>query len=109
MVGSLFFRLGQTVSDARNFYGAAFMVVLFMSMGTMPQISVVVAQKGVWLKHRDSLLYPCYAHGLVGWRTCGQGTAGQRDSRDAGCGLLGCMLFAACVRGAKPACRSAAT
>jgi ABC-type multidrug transport system permease subunit len=65
MVGSLFFQLGRSVSDARSFFGAAFMVILFMSMGTMPQIGVVTAQKAVWLKHRDSLLYPGYAHGLV--------------------------------------------
>jgi ABC-type multidrug transport system permease subunit len=65
MVGSLFFRLGHKVNDARNFYGAAFMAVLFMAMGSMPQIGVVMAQKAVWLKHRDSLLYPGYAHGVV--------------------------------------------
>jgi hypothetical protein len=65
MVGSLFFRLTHGVSDARSFYGAAFMVILFMSMGSMPQIGMVMAQKGVSLKHRDSLLYPGYAHGAV--------------------------------------------
>jgi hypothetical protein len=65
MVGSLFFRLGHKVSDARNFHGASFMAVLFMAMGSMPQIGVVMAQKAVWLKHRDSLLYPGYAHGVV--------------------------------------------
>jgi hypothetical protein len=65
MVGSLFFRLGHQVQDARSFHGAAFMAVLFMAMGSMPQIGVVMAQKAVWLKHRDSLLYPGYAHGVV--------------------------------------------
>jgi len=65
MVGSLFFQLGHRVTDARSFYGAAFMTVLFMAMGSMPQIGVVMAQKAVWLKHRDSLLYPGYAHGVV--------------------------------------------
>ncbi|KAF6263806.1 ABC-2 type transporter-domain-containing protein [Scenedesmus sp. NREL 46B-D3] len=65
MVGSLFFRLTHGVSDARSFYGAAFMVILFMSMGSMPQIGMVMAQKGVSLKHRDSLLYPGYAHGAA--------------------------------------------
>lgn len=65
MVGSLFFRLGHRVQDARSFHGAAFMAVLFMAMGSMPQIGVVMAQKAVWLKHRDSLLYPGYAHGVV--------------------------------------------
>ncbi|WIA42005.1 hypothetical protein OEZ86_009302 [Tetradesmus obliquus] len=65
MVGSLFFRLSHGVSDARSFYGAAFMVILFMSMGSMPQIGMVMAQKGVSLKHRDSLLYPGYAHGAA--------------------------------------------
>lgn len=69
MVGSLFFQLGHHVSDARTFYGAAFMAVLFMAMGSMPQIGVVMAQKAVWLKHRDSLLYPGYAHGVVS-RVC---------------------------------------
>lgn len=65
IVGSLFFRLGHGVNDARSFYGAAFMAVLFMAMGSMPQIGVVMAQKGVWLKHRDGRLYPGYAHGVV--------------------------------------------
>eukprot|EP00878_Enallax_costatus_P035871 GHUV01040113.1.p1 GENE.GHUV01040113.1~~GHUV01040113.1.p1 ORF type:complete len:214 (+),score=71.06 GHUV01040113.1:149-790(+) len=65
MVGSLFFQLGHAVGDARSFFGAAFMVILFMSMGSMPQIGVVMAQKGVSMKHRDSLLYPGYAHGAV--------------------------------------------
>lgn len=65
MVGSLFFRLGHRVQDARSFHGAAFMAVLFMAMGSMPQTGVVMAQKAVWLKHRDSLLYPGYAHGVV--------------------------------------------
>lgn len=71
MVGSLFFRLGHKVNDTRSFLGAAFMAVLFMAMGSMPQIGVVMAQKAVWLKHRDSLLYPGFAHGVVsillGW------------------------------------------
>jgi hypothetical protein len=64
-VGSLFFQLGHGVNDARSCFGAAFMAVLFMAMGSMPQIGVVMAQKAVWLKHRDSLLYPGYAHGVV--------------------------------------------
>ena len=52
------------------------MVVLFMSMGSMPQIGVMLAQKAVSLKHRDSLLYPGYAHGAVctsGWAGGGWG------------------------------------
>lgn len=65
MVGSLFWQLGHKVNDARNFCGASFMAILFMTMGSMPQIGVVTAQKAVWLKHRDSLLYPGYAHGVV--------------------------------------------
>lgn len=76
MVGSLFFRLGHGVNDARSFFGASFMVILFMSMGSMPQIGVVMAQKGVSLKHRDSLLYPGYAHGAVSEQGRGAGDVG---------------------------------
>ncbi len=61
LTGSLFFGLGHSPSDARTYFGACFMVALFMMFGAFPQVAIVQEQKTAWYKHRDNRMYPAYA------------------------------------------------
>ncbi|GBF90608.1 ABC transporter G family member protein [Raphidocelis subcapitata] len=64
LVGSLFFRLDFTLSEARSKMGAAFLIVMFLSMGGMIQVAIVLATRGVFYKHRDARFYPAWSYGL---------------------------------------------
>ena len=48
IVGSLFYQLGATPGTLRSFFGAAFLIVMFTSMGGVTQMQPAVATKGVW-------------------------------------------------------------
>ncbi|KAG2439064.1 hypothetical protein HYH02_006591 [Chlamydomonas schloesseri] len=64
ITGSLFFQLGDSVTDARAYFGVSFLAVMFMAMGAMPALPVTLATKGVWEKHRAALFYPAWCHAL---------------------------------------------
>lgn len=45
IVGSLFSGQGHNTSDARNFFGVAFLAVMFLSMGAMPELGITFEMK----------------------------------------------------------------
>ena len=38
IVGSLFYQLGQTANQLRNYFGAGFLIIMFTAMGGMSQV-----------------------------------------------------------------------
>lgn len=66
LIGSLFYRMpGASLQEARTRLGAAFLIVMFISMGGMVQVAVVVATRSVWFKHRGAAFYPAWTHGAA--------------------------------------------
>jgi hypothetical protein len=62
---SLFWQIAPTPQNVRVYYGAFFMVNLFMVMSSMPILAIILDTKAVWFKHRDNLFLPAWAHGVV--------------------------------------------
>mmetsp|Transcript_4643 Transcript_4643/g.13342 ORF Transcript_4643/g.13342 Transcript_4643/m.13342 type:complete len:1521 (-) Transcript_4643:659-5221(-) len=54
IIGSLFWMLDSTYSGARNFFAVSFFSVLFLAMGSMPQMAVTLQQKSVFYKQRGN-------------------------------------------------------
>jgi hypothetical protein len=63
--GSLFYQLSATPDNIRNYFGAIFLIVMFMSMGGMSQMQGQVATKSAWVKMRDNLFYPAWTHAIA--------------------------------------------
>ena len=45
IVGSLFSRQGHDPSEARNYFGVAFLAIMFLSMGAMPELGITFGNK----------------------------------------------------------------
>lgn len=65
VVGSLFFQLQPTSQNVSLFFGAAFLMVMFVSMGVMSGLTTAINTKGVWYKHRDNMFYPAWVHSVA--------------------------------------------
>lgn len=46
----------------RDFFGAMFLMVLFMTFGGMPQLAVSIQNRSVWFKQRDSNMYTALSY-----------------------------------------------
>lgn len=65
LVGGLFFRLEPSFSTSRTAFGALFLSVMFVAMGSMPQLAITMAYKPVWYKWRDNQFYPGWVHAFA--------------------------------------------
>lgn len=45
IVGSLFSGQGHDPSEARNYFGVAFLAIMFLSMGAMPELGITFGNK----------------------------------------------------------------
>ena len=45
IVGSLFSGQSHDPADARNFFGVAFLAIMFLSMGAMPELGITFGTK----------------------------------------------------------------
>ena len=45
IVGSLFNGQGHDPTDARNYFGVAFLAIMFLSMGAMPELGILFGNK----------------------------------------------------------------
>lgn len=64
LVGGLFYQLDTDPSSASLFFGAAFLMIMFVSMGAMVGLTTALAAKPVWFKHRANMFYPAWALSL---------------------------------------------
>lgn len=45
IVGSLFAGQGHQALEARNYFGVAFLAIMFLSMGAMPELGITFGNK----------------------------------------------------------------
>ena len=57
MVGTLWLDLAVDAANARSFFAVAFVSIMFLAMGQIPQQNLVQSSKPVFFKHRDNFFY----------------------------------------------------
>ncbi|CAD7702122.1 unnamed protein product [Ostreobium quekettii] len=57
LIGSLYWDLERSPRGALPFFGVMFIMMLFMSLGALPQLFIVLQNKPVFFKHQENFFY----------------------------------------------------